>query len=296
MGVFFHLNESDISFNDPRLHVKDEFYADFEDEQLRPYLMSELCVIDMLYAVTCMRNEYYKDRLVLKGGHSVRNFVPLLDHRFSFDVDFNLNTAHGYSYGKISSLKKDLHKYSSMNRCTTALNVTKDDSKLYFLLVDYRKQFKAKNLSIVEDPKIEICKTCRIHDNPVVSKMNTMIDLEALGLEPLEFVHISVEEQLVNKLHIIGKPSRQRRHFDAYDVFRICNNNKIDWKKTKKLFVAMVEQGKKRPSEYIIECCRLLDTVKKNTGKRKSFDTVLFRPGFDIDVMIDAVKGYYDFK
>lgn len=249
----------------------------------------------MLYAVTHMRDGYYKEMMVLKGGHSVRNFVDLLDHRFSFDVDFDANAAQGYSYGKISKLKQDLQKYASANRCPTALKVTRDDAMLYFLLVDYRSQLRTRGLHIVEDPKIEINKTHRIRDMPVYSKMNTMIDLRALGLEPPEFLHISAEEQLVNKLDVIGRRGRSRNHLDAYDAFRICNNNRIDWKKTKKLFRATVEQAKKRPSEYIHECRRLLDAANRDEGRRNQFDIVLFSSdNLDLDAMFDEVKGYYD--
>lgn len=42
-----------------------------------------------------MRDGYYVERLSLKGGLSVRSTVPLADHRFSFDADFDPNTQGG---------------------------------------------------------------------------------------------------------------------------------------------------------------------------------------------------------
>ena len=57
-------------------------------------------------------------------------------------------------------------------------------------------------MTLVKHPKIEICKTCRTHELPIISKMNTMIDLEAMGLPPPELAHLNLEEQLENKLHV----------------------------------------------------------------------------------------------
>ena len=129
--------------------------------------------------------------------------------------------------------------------------------------------------------------------------MNTMIDLEMMGLQPPELAHLNLEEQLENKLFVIGDSSRIRNHFDAYDAYRICNNNSVDWKKTKQLFNNSVKQHtKKTPTMYIEnDCRRMLDTIKKHDGKRKSFsDTLFHSDDFDFDEMIDTVKSYYDFK
>ena len=294
MGLFIHLDEHAITLGNPIVHVKDEYREAFDEPYLIPYLTSELCVIDMLCAVTSMRDGYYRERLVLKGGHSVRNFVPLLDPRFSFDVDFNANAAAGYSYGKVDRLKRDLHKHASSRGCATRLEVTRDNSMLYFLMVDYRSQLRKIGLQIAEDPKIEINKTARIRDEPEASRMNTMFDLGALGVEPPEFLHQSAEEQLVNKLDVIGRPGRARNHLDAYDAFRICENNEVDWGKVKRLFAATSEKAGKRPREYAQECRRLLGLAAADPGRRKSFSAVLFRPeAVDIDAMFGAVDAYY---
>ncbi len=296
MGMFFYFDEKEISLNDPQRHVQDQYATVFGRPELKSYLLSELCVLDMLYAMTTMKDEYYKERLVLKGGHSVRNLVPLEDHRFSFDVDFNPNSASGYTYGDVDHMKKDLHEYASQRGCITTLTVTKENP-WYFLQVNYKDELQKQNLTLVEPPKIEICKTCRTYESPIISNLNTMIDLEAMGLEPPELAHLSLEEQLENKLYVIGDSSRIRNHFDAYDVFRICNNNKVDWKKTKALFKAATIQAKKKPSEYIMECRRMLDTIKIHEGKRNSFaDTLFHSDDLDFDDMINTVKSYYDFK
>lgn len=296
MGMFFYFDQREISLDDPIRHVKDEYLQVFGRQELRSYLLSELCALDMLYAMTTMKDGYYKERLVLKGGHSVRNLVPLEDHRFSFDADFNLNSPAGYTYGDIDNMKKDLHDFASRRGCITTLTVTKENP-WYFLQVNYKDELQKVGLDLVEPPKIEICKTCRTHETPIISKMNTMINLEAMGLEPPELAHLSLEEQLENKLYVIGDSSRIRNHFDAYDAFRICNNNKIDWKKTKSLFEEAVKQSRKKPSDYVQECRRMLDTIKKHAGKRKRLaDTVFHSDDFDFDDMIDTVKSYYDFK
>lgn len=296
MGMFFYFDQREISFDDPIRHVKDKYLEVFGRQELRPYLLSELCALDMLYAVTTMKNGYYKERLVLKGGHSVRNLVPLKDHRFSFDADFNLNSPAGYTYGDVYNVKKDLHDFALRRGCATTLTVTKD-SQWYFLQVNYREELQKMSLHLVEPPKIEICKTCRTHETPIISKMNTMIDLEGMGLEPPELAHLSLEEQLENKLYVIGDSSRIRNHFDAYDAFRICNNNKINWKKTRHLFEEAVKQSRRKPAEYVQECRRMLDTIKNHAGKRERFaDTLFHADDFDFDDMIDTVKSYYDFK
>ena len=293
MGMFFYLDEALISLEDPMRHVRPEF-KDLFAASHKPYILSELCVIDMLCALTRARGGHYKRRAVVKGGHSVRNYVPLEHHRFSFDVDLNPNSFDGYSYGKISGLKKDLHRYASERGCTTALTVTKENP-WYFLQVGYADQLKARGLRAAETSKIDVCKTCRTFERPVLSRMNTMIDLEVLGIEPPEFAHLCLEEQISNKLATIGSSSRQRNHLDAYDAYRMCTSNEVDWKKAKRIFEASVVRRGQRPSEFVGECRRMLDTVKAHPGKRADLGNAAFRPDPDFDAMIDAVKGYYGF-
>ena len=182
-----------LIFTSPPRWVKDEYYGRFAEKGFAPFILSELCAMDMLYAVTNMRDGYYKERLVLKGGLSVRSAVPLANHRFSFDADFDLNTPGGFRYRDVSGLKGDIVEYGSARRCKTRVSVTRDEQRLHFVAVEYRQSLESSH-RIIERPKIEICKTCRVHEMPVLSQINTIIDLEILGLEPPVVAHLSLEE------------------------------------------------------------------------------------------------------
>lgn len=297
MGIFYYFDDNEINFNDLKSHVKDEYSEYFGREELNPYLLSEICALDMLHATMNMNEGYYKKRLVLKGGHSVRNLVSLVDHRFSFDADFNLNSPNDFTYGDVSDLKKDLTSYGSIRNCTTGTQVTNDTASLYFLEVKYRDVLKKKGHIIIEPPKIEICKTCRTLTSPVESEMQTMIDLELLGLKPPKLFHLSLEEQLANKLFVIGANGRQRNNFDAYDVYRICLNNKINWKLEKRIYETIVVKSKNVPKKYTENCRHQLDTMLTNPNKQKNLTKVLFNAdSFDFNKMIEHVKSVYDFK
>ena len=159
MSIFFNLDERSIDFEKPELLVKDSLQKYFGGPEKRPFLLSELCVLDMLYTLEKMEGGYYKKRLVLKGGHSVRSLVSLIDHRFSFDTDYNLNSPDGYTYGDVGNLKKHIHQYGSIKRCGTGVEVTQDNAMLYFLQINYHSGLSTINKNLVERPKIEICKT-----------------------------------------------------------------------------------------------------------------------------------------
>lgn len=104
MSIFFYIDDDLINFDDPTGLVKDEYRAFFARRELAPYLFSEICVLDIVFAVAKMDDGYYLDRLVLKGGLSVRNHVSLVDHRFSFDADYNPNTPRGYTFGDVDGI------------------------------------------------------------------------------------------------------------------------------------------------------------------------------------------------
>lgn len=297
MGLFFYIDEKSINFDGLTDLVQDQYREYFGRRELIPYILSEICALDMLYAVTTMNDGYYKERLVLKGGHSVRNHVPLIDHRFSFDADFNPNSYDKFTYGDVDKIRNDLMKFGSSRKCQTKTEITQNTSMLYFLEVKYHEGLKKKNHTMIEHPKIEICKTCRTLEKPTMSRMNTMIDLKLLGLEPPVLAHLSLEEQLANKLFVIGANGRQRNNFDAYDVYRICNKNKINWKKTKSVFETIVEKSEKRKTkEYIDECRHQLDAMLKNESKQSNLVTVLFNAkSFNFEDMVSFVKSKYDF-
>lgn len=260
-------------------------------------MLSEICALDMLYAVEKMNNGFYKDRLVLKGGFSVRNHVPLIDHRFSFDADFNPNTKNNFTYGDVSGIRQDLIKYGSQRRCETKTAVTKDDARLYFVEVGYWNALKKSGYRIVERPKIEICKTCRVFTNTVANPVNTIIDLDILGLKPPVVTHVGLEEQFSTKLFIIGSSGRQRNHFDAYDAMRIYRNNKLDLKLAKKIFDMLTERHKVKSYDYVKECHHHLDAMLRNDGKRADLENTVFRKNsLDFDEMVGEVKSLYTFK
>lgn len=303
MGAFFNVADDAVVNTDPRDLVKDEFQKYFSDEEIVPMLFSELCALDMIYAVAKMRDGYYHDRLVLKGGMSVRNRVPLLDHRFSFDADYDPNSYAGYHFGDVDEIRFDLLKHASVRKCTIISNSTKNDANFLFLELNYREKLRTTGYTIIERPKIELCKRCRIFQEPEESEVATMIDLSLIGIEPLTVKHVGLEEQLATKLFIIGDLRRgKRNHFDAYDVLRIVdsNNSDLDWKLVKKMFEARVEKHKVtgrtiKPSEQVKECRRQLGTMKLNANKKTSLAGVLFKKDFDFDWMVDRVNDVYDY-
>lgn len=297
MGIFFYIDDRLISFDDPSTLVKDEYRDYFGRKDQAPFILSEICTLDMIYSVAQMNNGYYNDRLVLKGGLSVRNHVPLIDHRFSFDADYNPNTQDGFTYGDVSGIRNDITKYGSQRRCETKTEITKDDARLYFIEIGYWSALKDNGYRIVERPKIEICKRCRLFTKPTKNPMNTIIDLEILGLKPPVIYHVGLEEQFATKLFIIGSSGRQRNHFDAYDALRIFKNNKIDWKLAQKLFDLLAERRNVKSSAHIKECRHQLDAMLKNAGKRSDLENTVFRKNsFSFAEMAQEVKSLYDFN
>ncbi len=297
MSIFFDIDDDLINFDDPTSLVKDEYREFFGRRELAPYLFSEICVLDMILAVSKMKNAYYFDRLVLKGGLSVRNHVPLIDHRFSFDADYNPNTHGGYTFGDVDEIRRDLAEHGAQRGCKTTVKTTRNDAELYFVKLDYRSRLREKKCTLVEVPKIELCKRCRSFENPVKGPMNTFIDLKLLGLEAPVVYHVALEEQLATKLFVIGSSGRQRNHFDAYDAMRIRENNKkINWRLTKDLFEMLVERHKAKSTTYVEGCRRQLDAMLRNDGKRSSLEETVFRKEFSFDEMVREVRSMYDFK
>ena len=294
MGVFFFIDDRLINLDDPTAMVKDEYHQRFARKEFAPFILSEICALDMLYAVADMRDGYYVERLSLKGGLSVRSTVPLADHRFSFDADFDPNTQGGFTYRDVSDLKSDMVRYGTTKGCKTPVRITKDNSRLCFMEIGYRNSL-GKYHKIIERPKIEVCKTCRVLERPVLGHVKTIIDLDMLGLEPPKIAHLSLEEQLATKLFVIGSSGRQRNHFDAYDSFRILKYNKPDMKRTRDIFKTLCAKRKSMPSSYAAECRRHLDAMHGNGKKRASLEETAFAERFDFDDMVMTVNSFYDF-
>lgn len=297
MGIFFAFDDNRVNFDDPRLMIKDKYHHIFARKELTSFILSEICALDMLYAVTIMNEGYYADRLSLKGGLSVRSLVPLKTHRFSFDADFDPNTHCGFTYRDVCRLKLDLEKHGSERKCKTRVRKTKDDDRLYFIEIEYRKPLKDLGCSIIEPPKIEVCKTCRVHEKPIKTEINTFIDLKMMGLKPLEIVHLNPEEQFATKLYVIGSSGRQRNHYDVYDVFGIYNNVDLDIKKAKNIFNTLCQKHGSTPDKHIIECRHQLDAMFKNNKKKiRLTETMFEQKNFSFEEMISQTKSFYDFE
>ncbi len=293
MGIFFFIDDRLINLDDPLSIVKDEYHERFARQEFAPFILSEVCVLDMLYMITAMKDGYYKERLSLKGGLSVRSAVPLADHRFSFDADFDPNSRGGFTFRHVRGLKDDIIQYGLSRGCTTPIKITQDNQRWRFIKMGYRESLG--RYKIKEIPKIEVCKTCRVFDEPVYGPIDTIVDLELLGLEQPKVTHLSLEEQLATKLFIIGSSGRQRNHFDAYDAFRMLKNNDPDMKKVRGLFKKQCTKPNSNPRSHAAECISQLDAMLKNTGKRTSLEETAFGGDFSFDTMVDSVKSFYNF-
>lgn len=296
MGIFFFIDDGLVDFDDPTVMVRDEHNRLFAKKELAPYILSEVCALDMVYAVMAANGGYYRERLSLKGGLSVRSLVPLEGHRFSYDADFDPNTQGGFSYGDVDRLKSDLEDLGRQRGCRTSVRVIPTNKRLHFIEVGYRKSLGAGR-RIMEPPKIEICKTCRVLRRPQKGTIKTFIDLEMIGLEPLEVTHLSPEEQFADKLYVIGSSGRQRNHFDAYDAFSIFNNVGLDMKEARTIFNERCWRHKSDPRDYIGECRRQLDAMLRNDRKRASLAETMFSGDrFSFETMIDRIRSFYDFR
>ena len=61
MGVFFFIDDRLVNLHEPAVMVKDKYYGRFAEKDFAPFILSELCAMDMLYAVTNMRDGYYRE-------------------------------------------------------------------------------------------------------------------------------------------------------------------------------------------------------------------------------------------
>lgn len=291
MGIFFFIDDRLVNLDDPFRIVKDEYHEQFKGREYTPFILSEICALDMLYAVTDMMDGHYTKRLVLKGGLSVRSIVPLASHRFSFDADFDSNTYGGFTYGDVEALEGDMRSYGMMKGCKTPVRVTTDNANMCFIEIGYRRSLGSGH-KIIETPKIEVCKTCRVRTEPVPGHIDTIIDTDVLGLRPPKIAHLSLEEQLATKFHVIGSSGRQRNQFDAYDSFMILKHGRPDMRKTRDIFKILC--GYTSVSTYATECRRHLGAMRKNDKKRKKLENSTFEE-FDFDDMITTVESFYDF-
>lgn len=50
MGVFFFIDDRLINLDDPTAMVKDEYHERFARKEFAPFILSEICALDMLYS------------------------------------------------------------------------------------------------------------------------------------------------------------------------------------------------------------------------------------------------------
>ena len=294
MSLFFFINDREVRLEDPAAMLKEEYFGRFGERTFRRLILSEICVLDMLYMVMDLEDGYYKQRLSLKGGLSVRSAMSVADHRFSFDADFDPNTPGGFTYGDVCELKKDIVRYGETKRCKTPVRLTRNDAQFCFIEIGYRKSLE-NYYQIMERPKIEVCKNCQVIEKPVLGPINTIIDLERMNLKPPMVAHLTLEEQFATKMFVIGARGRQRNQFDAYDSFRIHTSNQLDMKKARSIFKRLCERHHSSPHDYTEKCRKQLDTMLGNRNKKRQLEEIVLAGDFDYDEMISRVKSFYDF-
>jgi RNase P subunit RPR2 len=248
MAAFYLLDESPIG-PEPSGILDTEFSTRLQHVEDRPNIFAELCVLDMLLAICRIRDSYYKERLILKGGHSVRTYVPLRAHRFSYDLDYNIYREGGYTFRHIETLNDDLNTFAETRKSKIRASVTLNNSRFHWITLNYRQIIEEKyGIRIPEDPKIEICKDCRTIRAPAENAMATMVNLNLLMITLPHVKQLSLNEQLSNKLYVIGVTVRQRRHFDIFDCYRILefNAGRLDWSVVRESFHALLRRENAR--------------------------------------------------
>lgn len=292
MASFYLLDDSAIS-SEPSGILNAQFSTRLQGVENRPNIFAELCVLDMLLAIYNIRDAYYQEKLILKGGHSVRTYVPLPAHRFSYDLDFNIDRDGGHTFRDIESLCDDLNTFAQTRRSQVRATVSKHNSRFHWVTFNYRRVIEENyGVRIPEEPKIEICKDCRTIRSPADNMMVTMVDSGLLGTSLPHVRQLELNEQLSNKLYVIGVTARQRRHFDIFDSKRILEYNEdiLDWKVVRDSFHAIL-RGKNAQS-HITRARRLIKTAAKDTNTTRRLQSSTFEP-FDFQEAAQIVSGLY---
>jgi|SRR5208282_1589707 len=276
MAAFYLVDESAIG-PEPSGILDGQFSTRLQGSENRPNIFAELCVLDMLLAICRIRDSYYKERLVLKGGHSVRTYVPLRAHRFSYDLDFNIYRDGGHTFREIQSLSYDLNKFAETRRSDIRASVTLNNQRFHWITLNYQEIIEKKyGVKIPEEPKIEICKDCRTIRNPAENVMATMINAKLLAIILPSVQHLDLSEQLSNKLYVIGVTARQRRHFDIFDCYRIVefNAGKLNWRIIRESFHALLRR--ENPSSHIDRARKLIDRCAKDSNTIRRIESSTF--------------------
>lgn len=278
MAIFNILDESVIG-QDPSGILNPEFSMRLQRVEDRPNVFAELCVLDMLLTISRIRDSYYRELLILKGGHSVRTYVPLHSHRFSYDLDFNIHREAGHTFRKVQSLREDLNRFAETRRSPIRGLVTLNNQRFHWITFNYRQVVQdAYGVTIPEEPKIEICKDCRTVRTPVENQIVTMMDPKLLAVTLPRFKQLDLNEQLSNKLYVIGVSARRRRHFDIFDCYRIVefNSSRLDWKAVRDSFHAQLRR--ESAAGHIDRARRLIARVVRDSNTVRRIESGTFEP------------------
>lgn len=292
MPAFNLLDESVIG-QDPSGILNSEFSRRLQRVEDRPNILAELCVLDMLLTIFQIRNSHYRERLILKGGYSVRTYFPLHAHRFSYDLDFNVHREGGHTFREVENLCQDVNRFAETRRSPARGSVTLNNQRFHWITFNYRQIIeKTYGFRIPEEPKIEICKDCRTIQTPVDSEIVTMVDPKLLAVALPRIMHLDLNEQLSNKLYIIGVAARQRRHFDIFDCYRIVQfkGRELDWKIVRNSFHSQLRR--EIASTHIERARRLIANSARDSGTVRRIESGTFEP-FDFKDAASSVSELY---
>jgi len=280
--------------SDPSSLLSSEFRGNLAGPENKPNLFAEFCVLDMMCAISEARpDEYYLKRLILKGGHAVRSYVPLTAHRFSYDLDFNIDRDSGYKFREIKELRTNLNELAERRRSSVRAKVTRDENLFYWIELNYHDTInEAYGTRIPELPKIEICKPCRTYLPTPRSRLPTLFDLNLVGITLPEMKQLDINELLANKLYVIGVDDRQRRHFDIFDSYRIYTNNQsaINWSKVRSAFRSYLKE--KPIKEFSKRAQYLIHKSEENDNTTRRMESATFDV-FEFKGAADEVAGFY---
>jgi len=278
MTAFNMLDESAIG-PDPSGILDAEFSRRLKRSEDRPNIFAELCVLDLLLTISHVRESHYKERLILKGGHSVRTYVPLRAHRFSYDLDFNIHREGGYTFREVESLNEDFNKFAETRRSRVRGSVKLNNQRFHWITFNYREIiYEEYGIRIPERPKIEICKDSKTVRIPAEDAVVTMVDPALMATTLPRIKHLDLNEQLSNKLYVIGVTARQRRHFDIFDCYRIIefNPNKLDWKNVRDAFHTQLRR--ENASRHIDRARKLITYATQDTNTVRRIESATFEP------------------
>jgi predicted nucleotidyltransferase component of viral defense system len=292
MPTFNMLDESVIG-SDPSGILSTDFSTRLRRLEDRPNIFAELCVLDMLLTISRIHDSYYKERLILKGGYSVRTYVPLHAHRFSYDLDFNIHREGGHTFREVQDLCQELSRFAETRRSRIRGSVTLNNQRFHWITFNYRQVIEETyGVTIPEEPKIEICKDCRTVRTPVENEIVTIADPKLLAVTLPNIKHLDLDEQLSNKLYVIGVVARQRRHLDIFDCYRIVEfkNSELDWKMVRDSFHAQLRRG--NAGAHIGRARRLIANALRDSNTIRRIESSTFQP-FDFKDAANIVSGLY---